>query len=235
MKTKNGFSLTGGIKKLKDDLAQMPTLRQKWDHIWTYYKQWLLVLALVIMGVSILVTSITNVNTDMLLAGITVNVDINDTGKAYVTDGLKEQLTKGKKLEDIALQQMRLHDLMDTEDFEEDYYSLQAILGMGAGKILDYLIMDKDAMEILLPNDPFMDLQNLLTPEELEALDSRVVYKEDTDGTLTPIAVEITDTPYIKDNATADGKVFLAFTVNTTRKDACRILWDHLNAWQPAQ
>lgn len=234
MKNK-ALNITGGLKKLKEDLAAMPTLRQKLEHIWTYYKLWLVVLVLVIMGISLVSTSFVNANTDMLLAGVAVNVNISDEGNAYLTDGMFDQLTKDGKWEDIALQEMRLHDLMDTEDVEEDYYSLMSILGMGAGKILDYLIMDKDAMEILLPNDPFLDLQELLTQEELKALDGRVVYKEDTDGTLTPIAVEITDTPYIKDNATADGKVFLAFTVNTTRKNACRILWDHLNAWESAQ
>ena len=235
MNKKDGFNLTGGIKKLKEDLAQMPTLRQKLDHIWTYYKLWLLVAVLVVMGISIVVTSLINVNTDMLLAGITVNVDISDEGKAYVTDGLIEQLTRGKKLEDITLQQMKLHNLMDTEDFEEDYYSMQAILGMSAGKILDYMIMDKDAMELLLPSDPFMDLRDLLTEAELAALGDSVKYMEfGEEKKLIPFAVDITDTAFIKDNATAKDRVYIAFPRNTIRKDACRILWDHLNAWQSA-
>lgn len=231
---KEGLNLTGGIKKLREDLAKMPTFRQKWDHIWTYYRYWLLVLAVAIMGISILCTSFINVNTDMLLAGITVNVNISEEGNTYLTDGLHDQLTKGSKWEDIALQPMELHDLLDSEDVEEDYYALMTILGMGAGKILDYIIMDQDAMELLLPNDPFMDLRLVLTQAELDQLDNRVVYME-KDNVRTPIAVEVSDTAFIKDNATADGgKVFLGFTINTTRKDACRILWDHLNAWQSA-
>ena len=235
MNKKDGLNLTGGIKKLRADLAEMPTLRQKLDHIWTYYKLWLLVAALVVMGISIVVTSLINVNTDMLLAGITVNVDISEEGKAYVTDGLMEQLTRGKKLEDITLQQMQLHNLMDTEDFEEDYYSMQAILAMGEGKILDYMIMDKDAMELLLPSDPFMDLRKLLTEAEIQELGERVKYMEfGEEKKLIPFAIDITDTAYIKDNATASGEVYIGFPRNTTRLGACRILWDHIMAWESA-
>ena len=159
MKNEN---ITGGLKKLKQDLAGM-TLREKGEHLWTYYRSWVIVAVAVVMVISILCSSFINLTTNVLVAGASLNVTFQDDAKAYITDGLKEQLTTGGSRETVAFE-----STYTTESLEENYYLQQSMQALIAGNDLDFVIIDKTGMDLLMTLDPFMDLREVFTEEELE-------------------------------------------------------------------
>ena len=73
-----------GCIKLKNALKPM-TFKEKCEHLWEYYKEWLLVVFLVIMGISLLTTIIANRSKDVLVSGMVVNVSMDPRGMNYLT------------------------------------------------------------------------------------------------------------------------------------------------------
>ena len=73
------------LKNLKKDMEHM-TYGEKLQHIWTYYKWVLVVVLIMIMAASVLLASIRNKRTIMLLGGVTVNVQLSEEGKAYLKE-----------------------------------------------------------------------------------------------------------------------------------------------------
>ena len=46
------------------------------------------------------------------------------------------------------------------------------------------------------------------------------------------VAVDITDTAFVKDNVTSEGPIYFALAGNTDKIDTCRDMWEHINQWQ---
>ena len=55
---------------------------------------------------------------------------------------------------------------------------------------------------------------------------------EEGDIDRMPIAVKITNIPFVKDNAGASGEVFFALSGSSPRPEMCRHVWNYLHAWQ---
>ncbi len=229
------FSLTGGFKKLKSDLSGM-TFKQKVSHLWTYYKLWLIVAVLVVMGLSLVTTMIINKSTVTLCSGMLVNIEMSDEGKAYMHEQYFEQLKKGKGLEKVEFNSCNLYKGGDAETANNNYYAITSLTGLAATGELDYLILDKYAMDYIIPHEIFMDLRQVFTQQELDAMGNAVVYAR-SEGTPEdegiPVAINITNLPYITKTVTIDESdtIFFSFARGSER-GLQRQIWDRLNNYQ---
>lgn len=221
----------GRLKKLKQDLKPM-TFRQKVDHIWTYYKSMVIVLVLIIMGFSLVLTIANNKSAKLLIGGISVNVDLSEEAENYLGEAYLKKIGTGDSKEKVTFHEMQMEDIATTDDYEANYYTLVGITGMGAAKELDYMIVDETALNVFLREQALLDLKKVFTEEELKQIEG----SDNIDGTSEDavlIAIQITDTEFIKNNTNAKGKVFLTFLASTQRVEECKAMYEYILAWQP--
>lgn len=227
--------IDGGIKQLKENLSKM-SFKEKLDHLWTYYKGVLAILAVVIAICSIIVTCIQNKNTTTLISGIGINVILSEEGRDYVENVYFEQHKTGGR--EQALYSETTHDdFSNTATMEDSYMALMSLMALTAAGDLDYLFMDDQAIRNLMVHQLFMDLREVYTEAELEALGDKVVWGEignEEDHRFIPFAINIEHIPFIAENADNVADTYFSFVVNSPRVEAAKAYLDFLMAWQPA-
>ena len=88
-----------GMARLKQDLKGM-TFSEKVSHLWTYYRWIIIVVIMSLLLISILATTFINANTKLLLGGVGLNLDVDDTARQYMTDEFEGKHGTGLKWED---------------------------------------------------------------------------------------------------------------------------------------
>jgi hypothetical protein len=212
-------SITGGFQKLKQDLAGM-TFRDKCEHLWTYYRSWVIVACAIVMVISILCTSFINLTTNTLVAGVSLNAVMQSDAKEYMSEQLQPLLATGNGREKAYMEITYISDSL-----EETYYLQQNMQALIAAQDLDYMILDKAGLDLLMPFDPFMDLREVFTAEELEALTVHNVQASETAEAI-PTLIDISDLPIIKNPGSK--KIFFVIIGNTERLDAVKAAFAHL-------
>lgn len=78
--------------------------RERLSYLWTYYKSWLVILAIILAGISLLVTCIRNINTKELISiAITDSIPEAEAGREQLQADLTELLGTGKGREKVTL------------------------------------------------------------------------------------------------------------------------------------
>lgn len=225
--------ITGGFKKLKEDLSRM-TFKEKVNHLWTYYKSTLVIAAAMVILLSIVISCVVNVNTDTIVAGVTVNVHLSDRGMQYLGDDYYNKVYDGSGLEKVYITDMSLRDLSDVEHSEETYYTLMSLAALVSEEELDYMIVDQSALESFIKYESILqDLRVLFTGDELSELGTAVVHQRlNEDGEDIPIAINISELPFVKENSSmGDKPVYITFALNSAREEACRDIYEYILSW----
>ena len=231
--------LVQGFIKLKNDMKPM-TFKEKCEHLWEYYKEWLIVVFLVFMGISLLTTIITSRNKDVLVAGMMVNLEVKQEGMNYLRGEYAEYLGATSKNQVAELDYTSFGDPLDPEEGENSYYSSMILTARVTGAMLDYMLLDEYSMKYYITYDVYMDLREFFTEEEfaLLAAEDRIIYAmEEGSSELdrVPVAVKITELDFVKDNVTSGGEVYFALSGSTPRPEMCRNAWNYLHAWESKQ
>lgn len=204
-----------GYRKLRDVLKDM-TWQERWDHLIYYYGVAAVVtIAVLIMGIT-LVVDIVSEKPQYLFEGMTVNVRWSDEAEEAVTTELFDHLggTDPKKQYVVA------------NHYSLQEYSASMIESMytrAATGEIDYIIVDKFAMDALAPWGFFTDLNLILSEETLKQWETCFVYAEDAmeeDGELFPIAIDISKTAFAKECTYKGDHLYIGFTGNTGREMA---------------
>ena len=221
------LTMRSRLKKLRDTLSSM-TLPKKLDHLWTYYKESLFAVFLVVVIIAVICTAVVQSGKETLISGIAANV--------YLSEGLQEHLTEGylARLGAQTHQQAYLEQIRFSapEGYDLEGSSLESSLSVlvmaGAGN-LDYLLLDTFALEQFMEQQILLDLSAFLTPEELALWESRLVrvtYEET--GATAIVAVDISSLPLVQQETVSDGPVFFALCESTPHPAACRDIWELL-------
>lgn len=213
--------LIAHLKKLKADLAPM-SWKARLEHLWTYYKWVLAVLVCLGFLLQIIITSVTNANTEILISGIGINVPLSEQGITCLSDGYLERLG-GEKRQSVQFLNEILDKDSQTMGTEAMYATVVKVSGLTSLGDLDYLLMDAKALEYYSEGDLFMDLRQLLTEEDLAQL--KLVEIEGV-----PKLIDLSGTWFADTHITGEGPYYLAFTYNTSRAQQCYDLWLYLNS-----
>ena len=160
-----GNGLVAHLKKLEQNLAPM-TWRQRFDHLWTYYKWVLAVLVFVGFILQVLITVLTAATTDVLLSGMGINVPLTEDGVTCLTDDYFEHL-EGKRGQTIRFTEEILDLDNEAMGLETKYATVVKVSGLIDTDSLDYLILDTEALEYYSEADLFMDLGQIFSEETL--------------------------------------------------------------------
>lgn len=226
-KKNNGF--ISGWKKYFASMKGM-TFREKLQHTWFGYK---LELGTIAVGVFILVTvisSVINANTKLLLAGDVMNVEMTDQGMSYISNEYFEKLGVPSFLNKV--QVVKSYYSSDG-DYEYNYTVSSQTVALAAAEMLDFQIINLKAMEMFFSEGIYMDLREFLTEEELARWEGKIIYLENPE-TLerVPVALDISETGFIRDTVVGDESTFFAVISTTPRLKETREFFDYLLSWE---
>ena len=220
-----------GWRKLVEDMRPM-TFSQKVDHLWTYYKEWLLVAFLLISSVCALITSIQNTSKEVILNGMLVNISITQQGVDYLGIEYMEAVGGDPDKQKVELDYTNFESLADPTNAEDNYSKSMLLIARVTGGMLDYAILDKLGLEFYLTQDVFRDLREFFTPEEMAELEPYLIYAQvEGEPDRWPMAVDITHLPFVQDTMEQEEQVFFTLSGNVRSEDACRSIWEYINNW----
>lgn len=216
------------LKKLAADLKPM-TFTEKLDHLWTYYKWVLGVLATIICIICIVCSSVSNLNKDVLISGALVNTAVDMDGYDYLTSGYFNRCQGVEGRQEVELIKTSFQSPDKTEEISLTYNSIMRIVTRVSAQQLDYVITDEVGLEVCLNYDMLMDLNEVLSEEELAALGDDLIYLhyEEEDMTV-PVAVNLRNQVFSEKHIQSEGDRFIAFAANTPRIEGCRDFWEYL-------
>ena len=228
------------LKELWEDMKGM-TFREKLDHLWTYYKEYLAMAAVLCLCVVACVAAYQNATKNIVCTSVYANVTMTPTGMYHLKDGFAKELGVDQKNDVVEVTTVNFSSLADPTSSENNYETAQLLTALVTAGRMDYALMDKMAMEFYIYQDVFLDLSEFFTAEELAELreqDMLVYYQakyEDNYGNILddlteepfPIAVKIQSTPFCQ--AEMHGKeVYFAIGGNNPKLDKVRMVWDKL-------
>ena len=223
--------------KLKADLLPM-TWPKRIEHICTYYGYVIISVILVACVVGSLIINALGSNKQILMGGIYINVPMSDEGIAYIKTEYRNTINPTSKAEKVEVTPANITALTDAENADRNYYVLTQTIAMMTNQEVDYLIMDRTALEIYLSQEVFLDLNQVFTQEELFELGDKVITLSTTndDGEIVhdayPVAIEISHLQFIQDCTNSKKPVYIGFIANGVNSQRYHDFWEYLNAWQ---
>jgi len=218
--------------KLKEELRGMETPGEKLEHLWAYYKWIPAVFAGFVAIIAVVISTIITLNTETILAGAIMNVPVSPEGYAKLQDGYYEHAHTEGKRQAVELTNMNFVDPYSTVEQTYSMDIMENVTAMISADVLDYLIYDEVALPFFMSPEAFADLRELFTEEELAAMGNSVIKLQLEDGSLIPIAIEISDTEFYKTYMELDRKLFISFSIRLPRKAACLDFWQYIKGGQ---
>ena len=220
------------VTKLLNDLKPM-SWKQRIDHIWTYYKEYIGVFSLLIFVTVGLISSMISAQREQVITGIMVNITMTQEGFNYLSTDYAEYLDIGKD-KDVKLEYTSFGDL-ETSTSEQDYYASLSVVAEVSAKKLDYMILDKLAMVFYTGQEVYMDLSKVFTEEELAEFAEKelLIYcVEEGDQESWPAAIKINDLAYVQDTVTSEGDVYFALSGSSEKYEQLRNVWEYMKNWE---
>ena len=208
-----------------------------WKDIWKQSK-FSLISVIVIFILAVLMLYSRAYRTDQLVTGLGLNVGLSDAGTRWVEEDVLPVLEAGEK-ETAIYAAAEMESYAETSS-NDTYYLIKNIKTLCQQDNLDYFLMDKVALENLVAQDIFMDLSTVFTAEELAALEADLIWAVEAPeeagaevdlSARKPVAIRVENLAFFRENA-LEKELYFAISYNTSRVEACRILWQHLLDWQ---
>ncbi len=233
MKKLRETKLGAGWAKLRAELKPM-TFRQKVDHLWTYYKVFIFIFLFLCSPLFLLGTFLNRQSQDVLVSGMMVNLSVDPALMTYMTTDYALDLGATSEKQIAELDYANFGDLFDPQNAEGNYNQMLMLVSRVSAGTLDYMLLDQKAMEHYIVQEVYLDLREFFTPQELEALNAegKVIYaRQEDQEDKWAIAVDISDTAFVKDNVNSEGPVYFALSGNYQRPEICRNAWERIQNW----
>ncbi len=225
------------FRAFKAKLAPM-SWRQRLDYLWSYHKETIVIGTVMLVIVIYLISSLLANQKQMRMGGILANVDLSEPGKAYLSQGYLEHLEANPSRETVKLFAVELGDLQNEATMDQTYYGLTKTLAMLTDREIDYLLMDKDALELYMAQNVFLDLRKALPSDLLASWEDKLIKLKPVDengdplGEEYPVAVDISDLPFIKNCTDGQSPVYFGVASNSPNLESLKQFWDYLSAWE---
>jgi len=216
------------LSELKEILAPM-TWRERLEYFWEYYK----IVFYVLIAIVLIINSIIGIKRmpNIVFNGIAANVVVPDGAESYLMEDWLQEIGGDPEKERVSFNLITFPSREELITEDELAYAQQAA-SLVSAQMLDYVLMDKNALEYYLGDRIFASLENVLTQEQLKQFENKLVYLEEGDGTIYPVAIDISDTSFGQACASIDGMVFIGFPGNTTLADLTDEFFDYILKWE---
>ncbi len=225
-----------GFVKLKETLAPM-SWSDRIQHIWSYYKETILIVVALMIVVGYLLAGMISNRKDIVIGGIVANVEMSDEGTLYLTTDYLREIDGKDRSQQVTLHPMRLYSLQNAEYMEMTYYNITKALAMMTDRQVDYLLVDKVALELFMSQEAFLDLREIFSEDELAAFNDKLIKikKIDDAGNVIaedyPVAINISSLPFVQNCTTSTGDVFFGIISNSANMEQVKQFWTYINNW----
>ena len=213
--------------------------RDRIDHIWTYYKEIILIGAVVIILLASIVGNALKPRLEVRMSGYLANITLSEDGSAYLKEDYLSHLGASADSQTVILNSTVFGGEGYLTSMEANYNAALAPVLQVTAQEVDYMLLDEVALEFYMNKAFFMDLRQLLNEEELKQLELTYYQPVDIDekpvGESYPVAVDITDTASAQGCAKDAKKVYFVAVANGPNKDDIRNFWEYLNSWKEAE
>jgi hypothetical protein len=231
MKSIKDCALAQGIRKFFDNMKGL-SLREKIESTFYLYKLELGVIVAAIFIVIAIISMVVSANTNLLLSGDVMNVSMSEEGMKYMNEeyfatlGVRPFMNKVHVVESV-------YSTSEDEDFEYNYTVSSQVVALVSAEMLDFQIINRQALEMFLSEDMYLDLREFFTAEELAQYEGKIIYLEyESTKEMVPVALDISDMPFVQDNVAGRSPTFFAIIKTTPRKAELRNFWEYLWAWE---
>ena len=161
------------MERIKEEWKSFQALpfRKKLEHIWIYYKWYILVAAAVICVLVSILGTVANNQKETLISGIFINNTTSAEGYACLTEDFwaccgadadqKVELVTGRSI-----------DFEAETPSQQDAAAFMTVTCMIAAKTLDYVITDEASLAHFVEQEVVMDLRQLLPENALAQWDT---------------------------------------------------------------
>ena len=213
--------------------------RDRIDHIWTYYKEIILIGAVVIILLASILGNALKPRLEVRMSGYLANITLSEDGSAYLKEDYLSHLGGSADSQTVILNSTVFGGEGYLTSMEANYNAALAPVLQVTAQEVDYMLLDEVALEFYMNKAFFMDLRQLLNEEELQQLELTYYQPVDIDekpvGESYPVAVDITGTAFAQGCAKDAKKVYFVAVANGPNKDDIRNFWEYLNSWKEAE
>ncbi len=211
--------------QLRLDLKTM-TFGQKVEHIWTNFKEWILIVGSIVLLLTLYLCSVLTAK-DPVLSVYYLNVGQSSSAATVIgQDFLSTVGDPDREKVSISSGTYR-----DSDMYAEDNYTLATQLGaMVSAGTLDVVICDSVGLALCQAMDICLDLQTVLPAQQQEALGELLTTGLDSELVQTDIliAVDISQTVFAAKELVGGGEYYLCLSVTAEHKDNCVKLLEYI-------
>lgn len=180
------------MERIRQEWASFKALspKKKLEHIWIYYKWYILVGAAVICMLGSIARTVADNSKETLISGIFINNSTSPEGYAHLMEDYWEYCG-GNEDQKVELVGSRNIDFDAESPSQEDAAAFMIVSSMIAARSLDYIITDRASLDDFQEQEVILDLRELFPAETLTRWD---VIEEDG----AAIALELKDTAFGK-------------------------------------
>lgn len=180
------------MERIRQEWASFKALspKKKLEHIWIYYKWYILVGAAVICMLVSIARTVADNSKETLISGIFINNSTSSEGYAHLMEDYWEYCG-GNEDQKVELVGSRIIDFDAESPSQEDAAAFMIVSSMIAAKSLDYIITDRASLDDFREQEVILDLRELFPAEALARWD---VIEEDG----AAIALGLKDTAFGK-------------------------------------
>lgn len=226
-------------RRLVEEMKPM-TFRQKADHLFTYYKEYLLIVLAVIALIALIISTTAQSKRQIAMSGVLCNVTMSIEGYNHLTQDFFQRQGFDSSYQDVHLSalELKISENMSASQIDNAYYAAMGMLSMVEDKELDYAILSEDAFGYFLSQEIYMDLRDFFTAQELEQWKDYLVYARaddanpDTEEEMYPVAVNIAKLPFGQEFGDEEELVYFTVIANTQHLELCRQLWTDIVTWE---
>ncbi|MBR5529373.1 MAG: hypothetical protein IKU57_02745 [Oscillospiraceae bacterium] len=228
------------LKELREDLKEM-TFKEKVDHIWTYYKEYMLIAVICVLLLCATVTAVISAQRNIVCTGVLVNITATPRGMTYLEEDFAKSMGYDQKWDQVEITYTNFANMFSPLDGEDYYTAAQLVPALIAADRLDYAIMDDQTLDFYAQQELFMDLHDIFSEAELQELDAQGLVKYvqlkhyDAAGNLVetedpfPVAVNLKNTKFGKE--ALHGKDTY-FCISGRGLDMARRAWEWILAYE---
>lgn len=217
-------------------------LAQSLKGIWLRHRYLLILIgATLVMVVGILVAFLT-MGSDIAFGGAIIGVPLSDEGMEYLQSGYAQRIGAVEKKKKVTAVRIALQVPNEEGILQTDYSGAVYALTLIANREADYFLLNEEALELFIPQNMFLDIGEMLSPKEREAMEDTLIKSlpVDEEGQPTvdeafPVAINVSDLPFIQSCVTGDDPVYLCFIASAPHLDRLVDFWEYLKNWTPQQ
>ena len=223
------YNEESSIQRLKKNMQGM-SLEQKIQHILTYYWGTILLAILVPVLLVFILSPLFKDKPEFTFDGAFSNLALSQEGEYYLKN---EWLSKVGVAPEKALLTIDLSTAGTFNQAQEIDSGIRVIAAVAADN-LDYILCDNTALNLFSVQQAYLPLDQVLEEQVLAQWADRIYYFIDPeDGLSYPIALDVSDLPFVQDCVMGNGRIYFGFA-NKTEPDVERLqmFLAHLTAWK---